>query len=376
MKKLPILTALSLVLKDVGTAIQILRYGIIENGWLRMTNPDRELKVFVGDQRPEPVLVDIGLILKTCDLQASIGAAKNMDPKEYPAQVIAEQPETAISPRVLDGLVDLLPATATDNSRGCLKCVFVNRKKSEAIATDGHLLLSQQLKASTKQSFLIDPVSLKIVACFEGNVTGLTIRHKESKDAAGKSTIDCSYLWLSGNGWQLTSKVSVASEYPRYERILPDRSKSVSVIWDNALKTEVGAFIERALPFTNAKSHLVYFTAREGIVRNTDLSYFRKTDFSKQIFALQGEQVLGLNAEILRKLLRFIGDRPAAVTIGDTLIQGVVWQGDGVLALQMPLRTAEAGTACITRKELLKEESSGKTVPMPVPGTAEMKRAA
>src|SRR5271169_6362875 len=136
MKKTPIDSALSIILRNTGRTLQILKLGLIEHGWLRMTDLDHELKVFVGDQSVEPELVDIGLLIKSQDLPAAIAATKGVDVEDFPQEVIEEYPEIQISPRVLDGLVDLIPAASTDDSRESLKHVFVNRKKREAVATD------------------------------------------------------------------------------------------------------------------------------------------------------------------------------------------------------------------------------------------------
>jgi hypothetical protein len=68
MKKNPFHSAVNLILRNTGRTLQILEYGLVENGWLRMTDLDHEIKIFVGDHGNEPVLVDIGLLLKVDDL--------------------------------------------------------------------------------------------------------------------------------------------------------------------------------------------------------------------------------------------------------------------------------------------------------------------
>jgi hypothetical protein len=361
MKKNPIYQALSIILRNTGRSLQILKYGLIEHGWLRVTDLEHELKVFVGDQRKQPVLVDVGLFIKTGDLQASIGAAQSLDAKEFPGEISTGQQEVEIPPKVLHGLSELLPAASADDSRGVLKCVFVNRKKrGEAVATDGHFLLLKKLDTALKESFLIDAISLKISSLFVDNITRCTVSHKVTdKDAAGRGASDLTYLIISGDGWQLVSKVPEATEYPSYRKAIPDRSNAVAVPWDNVLKAEVDAFLEKSKAFTNPKSHLVHLTAKEGIVRNRELSYLRKTDFSKDILALKPEQVIGLDAELLYAVLRYIGNRPVSVTVGETMVNPVVFHGENFLALIMPLKTGESG-AGITRAELLKEEG-GKT---------------
>ena len=356
MKRNPIDSALSILLRNTGRNLQILKYGLIENGWLRMTDLDHELKVFVGDQKMEPELVDIGLLIKSQDLPAAINATKGMDVEEFPKEIMAEYPEIEISPRILDGLVGLIPAASMDDSRECLKHVFVNRKKREAVATDGHVLLMKKLSPAPKESFMIDRITLRISECFTGNLNGLNIRHrKEVRGADGKiETSAVDFLTLSGNGWQLISRVPTAKEYPEYWRAIPDRSKAAAVLWDKSLNAEVSAFLEKSTPFTNCKTHMVYFTDREGIVRNKDLSYLRNTVFSREILALKPpEQVIGLNAEILQTVLRYIGDRSVSVTVGDLMINPAVFQGEDCLALIMPLRTSEAGSGGITRAELM-----------------------
>src|SRR5271157_2825592 len=166
MRKNPFYSALNIVLRNTGRSLQILKYGLIENGWLRFTDLEHEIKVFVGDQLKQAVLVDVGLLIKTGDLPAAIGAAQALDPEDFPGEMSTGQQEVEIQPKVLDGLVDLLPAVSTDDSRNCLKCVFVNRRKKEAVATNGHFLLSRKLITIPKESFLIDPISLKVAACF------------------------------------------------------------------------------------------------------------------------------------------------------------------------------------------------------------------
>src|SRR5271157_2541834 len=110
MKKNPFHSALSLVLKNTGRTLRILKYGLIENGWLRFTDLEHEIKVFVGDQPKQPVLADVGLFIKTGDLPAAIGAVQTLDAKDFPGEMSTGQQEVEISPKVLDGLVDLIPA--------------------------------------------------------------------------------------------------------------------------------------------------------------------------------------------------------------------------------------------------------------------------
>jgi hypothetical protein len=89
--KNPVFHALSIVLKNTGRSLQILKYGLVEHGWLRITDLEHELKVFVGDQRKQPVLVDVGLFIKTGDLPAAIGAAQGLDAKEFPGEISTGQ---------------------------------------------------------------------------------------------------------------------------------------------------------------------------------------------------------------------------------------------------------------------------------------------
>ena len=367
MRKNPIYQALSIILRHTGRTLQILKYGLIENGWLRFTDLEHEIKVFIGDQPKQPVLVDVGLFIKTGDLPAAVGAAQSLDAKDFPGEMVTGNQEVEISPKVLDGLIDLLPAASTDDSRSCLKCVFVNRRKKEAVATNGHLLLSRRLSTIPKENFLIDGISLKVAACFGGNFTRLTICHKApEKDAAGKSSSSESiYLVLSGNGWQLISKALPAAEYPHYAKILPDRSKATPVIWDNALKAEICAFLEKSKAFVNPKSHLVHFTSEEAIGKNTELSYLRNTLFTRSILALELEQVIGLNAEPADGA--GVPSGQACIGYGgqSQMIEPIVFQGQDCLALIMPLRTAESGKG-IMRSELMQEEK----------GAAEMRKAA
>jgi hypothetical protein len=370
MRKNPFYAALSLVLRNTGRSLQILKYGLIENGWVLFTDLEHEIKVFVGDQPKQPVLVDVGLFIKTGDLPAAIGAAQSLDVKDFPGEMTPGNQEVEISPKVLERLVDLLPAVSTDDSRGCLKCVLVNRRKKEAVATNGHFLLSRRLSIVPKESFLIDGISLRVAACFGGNFTRFTVCHKASgKDATGKSSTESIYLILSGDGWQLISKSLPAGEYPYYAKILPDRSKATSVLWDNALKAEICSFVEKSKPFVNPKSHLVYFTAQEGIVRNKDLSYLRNTVFTRDILALRPEQVIGVNGEILQTVLEFLQNKPVSVTVGSQMIEPIVFQGQDCLALIMPLRTGESNKG-ITRSELMQEEKGADD------GQGEMKEAA
>lgn len=372
--KNPIYQALSIILRNTGRTLQILKYGLIEHGWLRLTDLEREIKVFVGDQRKQLALVDVGLFIKTGDLPAAIGAAQSLDPKEFPGEISTGQQEVEIPPKVLHGLNELLPATSTDDSRGVLKMVLVNRKKKEAVATNGHFLLLKKLDPPLKESFLIDPISLKISACFVDNISRCTVSHKVTeKDAAGRGASEMTYLIISGDGWQLISKVPEAKEYPSYWKAIPDRSTAVAVPWDNVLKAEVDAFLEKSKAFTNQKSHLVHFTACEGIVRNRDLSYLRKTDFSKDIFALKAEDVIGIDGELFQAVLRFIGDRPISVTVGETMVNPIVFHNENFLALIMPLKAGESG-AGITRAELLKNENV-KSAAIPAMGN-QMKKAA
>jgi hypothetical protein len=327
-----------------------------------MTDLDHEVKVFVGDHGAEPLLVDVSLLLKVADLPAAIDAAQIIKVEDFPKEIIEDCREVEISSKALDGLSDLLPAIAADDSRGCLKCVFVNRKKKEAVATDGHVLLMKKLITAPKESFMIDATSLKIANCFSGNVTGFTIRHREEVKGADRvvTTTAADFLTLSGDGWQLISRVPVASEYPMYWKAIPDRSKADVVIWDRGLIAEINSFLEKSKPLTNPKTRMIHLTAGEGVVKNDTLSYFRKTEFGRDILPLKSEQVIGLNCEILQTILKFVGGRSVSVSVGEKMIYAMVFQGENFLALLMPLRTGEYGDVGISREELLKNEDRGE----------------
>jgi hypothetical protein len=358
--KNPFYSALSILLRNTGRTLQILKYGLIENGWLRMTDLEHEIRLSVGDYGPDPVLVDIALLIKVDDLPAAIDAAQIMDVKDFPSPMDLGHQAITISPEILEGLVDLLPAVSTDDTRGCLKTVCVSRQRKEAVATDGHVLLLKKLDLVPKESFLIDAVSLKTIACLAKYPRGLSISHRaEIKDADGKVTTNAAdFLTVSGHGWQLISKVLAVNEYPSYWKVMPSRTKATAVLWDKPLIKEVGAFLDKAKPFTNPRTRLIYLTAGEGVVKNSGISFFRKTTFARDILALGGEQVLGVNAEIMQTVLRFIGDRPVSVTVGNQMIDAVVFQGVDRLALLMPLRTMESGGSGITRSELMKDDKS------------------
>jgi hypothetical protein len=77
--KNPFYSALSIILRNTGRTLQILKYGLIEQGWLRMTDLEHEIRLSVGDYGPDPVLVDIALLIKVDDLPAAIDAAQIMD---------------------------------------------------------------------------------------------------------------------------------------------------------------------------------------------------------------------------------------------------------------------------------------------------------
>jgi hypothetical protein len=270
----------------------------------------------------------------------------------------------------------LIPAAGTDDARECLKCVFVNHAKKEAVATDGHLLLLKKINVAPKESFMIGATSLKIISFFEADkISRFTLQHKIKKEADGKSSIDGTFICVIGNGWQLVTKSPHAKDYPQYHKAIPDRSKSEPVLWNAALQAEVNTFLEKAKPFTNPKTHMVFMTAREGVVKNKELSFLRRMVFTKKVLALQPEQVFGCNGEILQKVLRFIGNQPANVTVGDTMIQSMIFQGEQFLVLMMPLRTAEFNGG-ISRSELLQDEN-GRIIPMPVQNNGvEMRKAA
>jgi hypothetical protein len=95
--------------------------------------------------------------------------------------------------------------------------------------------------------------------------------------------------------------------------------------------------------------------------------------FARDILPLKPEQVIGVNAEILQSVLKYLQKEPVVVTVGEHMIQAIVFQGENCLALIMPLRTSES-SAGITRAELLKDES-GKTVAIPIMEN-QMKKAA
>ena len=150
---------------------------------------------------------------------------------------------------------------------------------------------------------------------------------------------------------------------------MPDRSKATAVLWDNILEAEICSFVEKSKPFVNPRTHLVHLTAQEGIVKNENLSYLRSTLFSRSILALKLGQVIGLNAEILQSVLQFLQDKPVSVTVGNLMVDPIVFQGHDCLALIMPLRTGESGKG-ITRSELMQEVNDAAG------SQGEMKRAA
>ena len=334
MKKVPNIAAMQLIQKNLGGSLPILNYGVLKNGTLRTTDLDHQLKVFTG--LPGDGLVDIALYVKG-DLQSSINAAKNQNQADFPEEV-SNQPETALSPEVLKDLNALLPALLEIGEKYIqpLNFVCVNHTQKEAVATNGHILLLQSLKAPLKESFLIDELSIKITEIYKENVTGFSIWHKKE---GKKKIIDSTFLKISGDGWELISKVSPFSTYPQYQNVIPDRPKTSAVHWNDEQKNEVNTFLKQSLPFLEKSKHyMVYFTNSIGIAKNNDLSYIRKTDFSIPIFLLYCYEILGMNAKLLQNILKFVNDRPATVTTGRPK-DPVIWTGEDFLALQMPLLT-------------------------------------
>lgn len=331
MKKNPIYQALNVLFNNTRkSSLNILKLGIIEKGWLRMTDLDHELQVFVGDIPKESGLIDIKLLIETEDYPAAINSVKDISAEDFPVEIKKEFKNIPFLN--FYELADLLPGVSMDSSRACLQNIFIDGKNKKYAATDGIVFFQKNISKETKYSFMLDPLSIKIINCFNGNILKNELCNTNEFD----------FIKVSGKGWQLISKELPSKGYPDYTRVIPDRAESKKVLWDTKLIKEMKMFLEKSIPFVNKKTYLIRFKNNKGLVINKELSFCKETTFSKDILPLEKDQMIGINAYyLLNRILKIIGNNSVSVSVGERITQIILFEGKDFLCGLMPLEIME-----------------------------------
>jgi hypothetical protein len=314
------------------SSLGILRQGLLADGQLTITDIDHRLTV-ATPSGPAPCLVDLALYIATGDLDAAIRAANDTATDDFPA-----------APKLVDavelpadicaGLLPVAGACALDETRDVLRHVHINHTAQRAEATDGHRCFMRDIPTAPPESFLVDPVTLRLL---------------DQLPAASVGLLTAERLYFAGDGWSLTAK-RPEGPYPVVQRAIPTADRTPPVEWTAPVYKSLKAWLAAAKPFLNPKTYLVYFSSTEGITRNPELNHPATARTLGAMFDLPDDMLLGMNAKYLSDTLAYIANRPAQVTAGTSGIAGVIWSGDGWLALQMPLRTHKSGV--MTRSDL------------------------
>jgi hypothetical protein len=334
----------------VRSSLAILNYGLLAASTLRVTDLENDLSVFVGGEHGKgPVLVDLKLYVKTGNLAAAIQAAKGQDVKDFPSKQDTGTKSWAFNPCVLDGLLELAPACHTDLSRAQLCYIHLNKEHKEAVATNGHILFLKPLSGPVPRDALLSPKILKVAETLGGAAKFSIYRKQATEDA-----VPVDYVHLSGEGWELTSRVCDIT-YPSYHKVMPTYTMT-GIFW-NAERIELlQNFIKGHKEFIIKKSSLLHFCNDAIVVQNREINYLLSTEF-KALLPIKPDEVLGLSAEYLQKCLTFLNGETVRVKTG-TLIQAVTLTTNSRYAVIMPLRTHKDNNG-ISRKALLANEPSG-----------------
>jgi DNA polymerase III sliding clamp (beta) subunit (PCNA family) len=311
--------------------LQMLNYGQIVGHYLQTANLSHHLSIYLPDCAADNVLVDINLLTKTNDLQLAIDAAKNKNISDFPCLPDIGKTSAPMGD-VISGLSALIPACSVDTpTYAHLNYVYVNAEKSEAVATDGHKLFLKTHAA--RESFLIHPFTIKLCETL-GNISSVMLSKREQK-----STESFTYITITGQNWQLTSRTD-PGPYPPYEKVIPDYSKNQSTTWDASTQAQVSNAITQLLPITPGKNSMIVLSNNAAFCKNRDIKVTKQIPFSAPILPISPEHMIGFNAKYLQIGLDFIDGRPISLTCrdADDIRYAVIFKGDSFLYLQMPLR--------------------------------------
>jgi hypothetical protein len=298
------------------SSLAILRYGVLDAGYLRVTDRDHHLTVAAPDGTG---MADIGILTATGDLRAAIAAGQYMSPADAPVPPPFEADAVPVPIACCTGITPVAGAVSTDLSHAVLAYVHINFK-GWAEATDGHRMYRQRIP-EPPVPFTIDPLTLKLT---------------DALPAPECCMVGEEYLFFSGDGWTLTVKRNL-DPYPDVEKIIPKLGRTRALPWGAPQYKAVKDALARYKIYWSNKLNLVKFSDNEIIIRNRDLNYYAATPLGFQAFDFGGT-VIGVNAKYLGDLLKFLGNRPADVTAGDNMISAIIFEGDGFMVLQMPLR--------------------------------------
>jgi hypothetical protein len=314
------------------SSLGILRAARVTGGYLTSTDLDHHLQL---SGVPGEGIADLALLLSSGDLSAALAAGEGAyNPEDMPAPPELPLDAAEVPVACIIGILPVAAACAPDDEvRACLQQVHIN-PVGWAEATDGGRMHRQAIPRQPID-FMVDPLTLRLLDALPGLCTALVGEER---------------LFFAGDGWVLYSK-RPAGPYPIIDRVIPTHALTPAVSWTPETNKRVGAFLTHAKPFIDPKTHLVCFTDTEGVTRNKEINHPATFTELGPIFNFQDNKVLGMNAKYLAETIKFIGKRPTECTTCRTMIGAVMWRGDGFMALQMPLRTAETGA--LSRSQLI-----------------------
>jgi hypothetical protein len=327
-KALKILYTASLRRASLG----ILRQGLLAGGEMRATDLDHHL-TFTVPGGPAPGLVDIALYIASGSIDAGLRASEGLSTDDFPGAPPLVEP-VELSPDIYAGALPVAGAVAGDRSRERLCYVHFNHIRQRAEATDGRRLYIRDLAAVPPASFLLAPLTLRLLDALPPATVGL---------------ITDTHVYFAGDGWSLMAKLG-EGPYPVVDRIIPTKDRTPPVEWTVPTYATLKKWLAAAKPFYNPRTTLVYFSNTEGCTRNPEINHPATATALGALFNLPGDDLIGLSATYLADTLAYIANRPATVTAGTDGISSVIWRGEGWMALQMPLRTRKTGV--MTRADL------------------------
>lgn len=328
MKTDPVLQAIAAVAPKRPT-LAILNYGLLSDGFIRVTDLDRSLTIRDDRFRSDKsVLFHAHLYAKSGDLQAAINAASGNDIKDFPDPDITKL--FNIADQLPADFSDLVPSVNHDKTdfREALHYIYVDAAKKRAVAADGGMMFMKSFASRVKRDFFLDPAALKVVRLFAEN-PAVSVR---------KYLVDYEQVVLTSARYTLIYKVPEITLYPKYEKVIPDYTTHAHCIWDEAKKKILYEFIREVQSFLT-KNGMIVFGKQDMVCRNRDLNYrvVKQAPFS--LFPIDGEWVIGLNALRLKQVLDFFkNEKEIFVSLGKDPKKAVLFEAGERTAVLMPLK--------------------------------------
>ncbi|MFC1553398.1 hypothetical protein ACFL7D_02080 [candidate division KSB1 bacterium] len=341
---------------DRKTSLPILSHICVDNGFIRMTDLEINVKAPVDDKRAYTIPIKLlKKVLNTKPKELKIDLINDKEVKiffdnksvafpfesveNYPQELKELYEETgAWTKDVLLKLYNQLPFTSTDELRLVLTGVYVHQnKKLSSCATDGHVLQNVTNLDATGECTMQNDV--KVIMPVKTIQILAKFARGDVKVFSGKERMK----FVLPGGIEITSNV-IEGRYPEFRKVIPSTFPGkVTFARDDLVRV-----IKDTKPFANPHNNKAIFTVNNGTITINAENVDDETSFETSISSRKGNSknlIIGLDITLLEKVLKGINSEQVIWKYGDSTDASVFVSANGeaenTINLLMPIKLRE-----------------------------------